>query len=199
MINKEKIEEAARQHAGKRQNTWLNGNKFNEDENNFIAGANWALSQSEGKPKKKLKEITEEDLLFISQIANKYFPLTASIEHGIELMKAIKSDNILKLHISRISTLIAISQFFESKGYDLPKYYPSPELTQKVEENREQWIPVSERLPEETGEYAICITCNDETFTSTASFNTQSKEFRYGNNYITHWMQLPELPQTIKQ
>ena len=52
----------------------------------------------------------------------------------------------------------------------------------------QQWIPVTERLPEETGKYIVCTAKGSVYCTKfyTKRFGTDS------NTHITHWMPLPE-------
>lgn len=64
----------------------------------------------------------------------------------------------------------------------------------------QQWIPVSERLPERNGEYLVC-TIHDFYKTkkvAKASFRRNRGGF-YGNgghwSNVTHWMPLPEPPK----
>lgn len=64
----------------------------------------------------------------------------------------------------------------------------------------QQWIPVTERLPERNGEYLVC-TLHDfykNTKVAKASFKRSSGGF-YGNgghwSNVTHWMPLPEPPK----
>ncbi len=57
-----------------------------------------------------------------------------------------------------------------------------------------QWIPVSERLPEEDGKYMVTIhgyTWNGKTFTSVSVAEYIGKRW-VGNNGVIAWMPLPE-------
>lgn len=65
-----------------------------------------------------------------------------------------------------------------------------------------KWIPVSERLPDRSGEYLVC-TKNDFYKTrkmAKAIFKKNSSGF-YGQGghwaNVTHWMQLPEFPKEV--
>lgn len=59
-----------------------------------------------------------------------------------------------------------------------------------------RWIPVTERLPEESGQYLICATENGITHISMAKY---WRHFyltgRMAYWKITHWMPLPEPPK----
>lgn len=69
-----------------------------------------------------------------------------------------------------------------------------------VEVVRGQWIPVTERMPEECDRYL----CNVRSFAFPGSFyqailHCDKYGFREGNIYtddVTHWMPLPEPPET---
>lgn len=65
----------------------------------------------------------------------------------------------------------------------------------------EQWIPVSERLPDEDGQYYVTVAfLGDENqvslYTEVTSFSAKEKEFcdagvnNYGWDYVTAWMPL---------
>ncbi len=53
-----------------------------------------------------------------------------------------------------------------------------------------KWIPVSERLPEESGEYLITI--KDRTYLEISWFYPSNKEWSYRNAEIIAWMPLPK-------
>lgn len=63
-----------------------------------------------------------------------------------------------------------------------------------------RWIPVTERLPEETGKYIVCTSkgsvycakfyvCDTGCYDHGSYFGTDS------NTKITHWMPLPDAPK----
>lgn len=59
----------------------------------------------------------------------------------------------------------------------------------------QEWIPVSERLPEEDGIYLISV--NTETkgiYSRTAWYFTQNEQW-LAMQEVTHWMPLPEPPK----
>lgn len=53
-----------------------------------------------------------------------------------------------------------------------------------------KWIPVSERLPEESGEYLITI--KDRTYRGISWFYSSDKKWSYRNAEIIAWMPLPK-------
>ena len=71
-----------------------------------------------------------------------------------------------------------------------------------------KWIPVSEKLPEESGHYLICLECkcNGESLGAWMQMAWFCEKFywehRYGdgifNETVTHWMPLPEPPKEGK-
>ena len=65
----------------------------------------------------------------------------------------------------------------------------------------QEWIPVSERLPEHFGQFSVTVTEFDgRRYTDYANFDPYRKQWRtslyrgYGDK-VTHWMYLPEPPK----
>lgn len=58
-----------------------------------------------------------------------------------------------------------------------------------------EWIPVTERMPEEDGRYL----CNIRSFAFPGCFYRDILKYEYGefsgNNDVTHWMELPDCPE----
>lgn len=67
--------------------------------------------------------------------------------------------------------------------------------------DKSQWIPVSERLPEEKGVYLVAYhpcywsRINEETVVGTDTFKGKSCWARSKYQKVTHWMPLPQLPK----
>ena len=58
-------------------------------------------------------------------------------------------------------------------------------------ESQPKWIPTSERLPEESGEYIITI-ANYEPHTETSWFYENEKVWSHKNADVSAWMPLPQ-------
>lgn len=68
-----------------------------------------------------------------------------------------------------------------------------------------RWIPVTERLPEESGHYLICIECkcDGELFSAWMQVAWFCEKFYWENLHsdnpfrekVTHWMPLPQPPE----
>ena len=59
-----------------------------------------------------------------------------------------------------------------------------------LDENKGEWIPVSERLPEKSGEYLIAI--KDRGYTEISWFYFADKKWSYRNVDIVAWAYVPE-------
>ena len=66
---------------------------------------------------------------------------------------------------------------------------------------RQQWIPVSERLPNEKGEYLVVYhpcrwdnVCDELTFTGVDTFRGKTAWAKHKFQRVTHWMPFPEPP-----
>lgn len=66
---------------------------------------------------------------------------------------------------------------------------------------KSKWIPVSERLPEERGEYIVTYhPCHwdkvyDEIYVGIDSFRGKTAWAKKKYQRVTHWMPLPEPPK----
>ena len=65
----------------------------------------------------------------------------------------------------------------------------------------QEWIPVTERLPETFGEFTVAVkTENGRMFSDYADYDPYKQSFRTSmfiglNDVITHWMPLPTPPK----
>ena len=60
------------------------------------------------------------------------------------------------------------------------------------------WIPVSERLPEDGGIFLVCTGSGAvllQTYNTDKGWSAFGKDPVYWNNINTHWMPLPEPPE----
>lgn len=67
-----------------------------------------------------------------------------------------------------------------------------------------QWIPVSERLPEKNDQWVLCLCVSGAIevlkFDYTMwNWDAQYPGRCYMENYVTHWMPLPELPKEVPE
>ena len=59
--------------------------------------------------------------------------------------------------------------------------------------NKEKWISVADKLPDEDGKYIVCTAKNSVYCTK---YYAGSKNFGANStSHITHWMPLPEPPK----
>ncbi|MBX4189672.1 DUF551 domain-containing protein [Candidatus Parcubacteria bacterium] len=59
-----------------------------------------------------------------------------------------------------------------------------------------KWISVKDRLPEKSGYYLITYSFDNHRFYKAAWFNQNYKFATTANDIITHWMPLPEPPES---
>ena len=68
----------------------------------------------------------------------------------------------------------------------------------------QQWIPVSERLPEKNDQWVLCLCVSGAIevlkFDYTMwNWDAQYPGRCYMENYVTHWMPLPQLPKEVPE
>lgn len=67
----------------------------------------------------------------------------------------------------------------------------------------QEWIPVSERLPEESGEYNVMIKGAERATSlwysqlSNGWYNFDDDDYKEPYDDVTHWMPLPEAPKEV--
>ena len=62
----------------------------------------------------------------------------------------------------------------------------------------QQWIPVTERLPEEDVRVLVWLGTGDITYTQIDTDRLHKKKWRRWTKNVTHWMPLPEPPAIDK-
>ena len=62
----------------------------------------------------------------------------------------------------------------------------------------QQWIPVTERLPEEDVRVLVWLGTGDITYTQIDTDRLHKKKWRRWTKNVTHWMPLPEPPEIDK-
>lgn len=68
---------------------------------------------------------------------------------------------------------------------------------------RMRWIPCSERMPEKNGQWVLCLCVSGAIevlkFDYTMwNWDAQYPGRCYMENYVTHWMPLPQLPKEVQ-
>ena len=65
------------------------------------------------------------------------------------------------------------------------------------EQEQRRWIPVTDRLPEESGDYIVYYynTASNKPLISMRHFYGETPEAFLHNKAMTHWMPLPEPPK----
>jgi hypothetical protein len=80
----------------------------------------------------------------------------------------------------------------------ISRYEPLQARVQELEQER-RWIPVSERLPEEEGEYWVCYFYDNKTIQGYCDYKLKDgfeNALAWDNTEIvTHWQPLPQPPQ----
>ena len=87
-------------------------------------------------------------------------------------------------------TITEAIAWLNTDDYESVGYNEALEMAIKALEQT-RWIPTSERLPEESGEYIITI-ANYEPHTETSWFYENEKVWSYKNADVVAWMPLPQ-------
>ena len=72
------------------------------------------------------------------------------------------------------------------------------------EQEERRWIPVTERMPDENNRWVLCLCVSGAIevlkFDYTMwNWDAQNPGRCYMENYVTHWMPLPELPKEVPE
>ena len=57
-----------------------------------------------------------------------------------------------------------------------------------------EWIPIQEKTPSNFVSILVCVDYNGFIFCDVDNYCKENKEFLNNKNYVTHWMELPNLP-----
>lgn len=84
-----------------------------------------------------------------------------------------------------------------------PHDTPALNSVQSVDSVADRWIPVSERMPEDSGRYWCYVEEQNDLGKSHYQWNCSWNGDRWwveseGGGIVTHWMQLPAAPQEVK-
>ena len=68
---------------------------------------------------------------------------------------------------------------------------------------RTRWIPCSERLPEKNDQWLLCLCVSGAIEVLKFDYTMWNWDARYQGrcymeNYVTHWMPLPQLPKEVQ-
>ena len=99
-------------------------------------------------------------------------------------------------------------EFIDGDLVDIINQAKEMEKQQIVDNSKNNWISVNDRLPEESGRYLGYLTelkCLGNSYsTINVAFNTNHKDStawtEHGEvlQYITHWMPLPDAPKDVE-
>ena len=84
-----------------------------------------------------------------------------------------------------------------------PHDTPALNSVQSVDSVADRWIPVSERMPEDSGRYWCYVEEQNDLGKSHYQWNCSWNGDRWwveseGGGIVTHWMQVPAAPQEVK-
>ena len=115
-------------------------------------------------------------------------------EEAINYAEAIKAKTQEKIEFYRRGNAHAPEVYYSDLAF------LSAAISALREQEERRWIPVTERLPEKNGQWVLCLCVSGAIEVLKFDYTMWNWDAQYPGrcyleNYVTHWMPLPEPPK----